>query len=100
MPKEVTDILSDPLNHNVTGGTGAVMLVVLLILEIVFYFINGLGCGAMILLEAYQRFFLKILMFSCPYGTFGKPARLQEIICLRIQRSPFGNMRYVRSWML
>lgn len=64
--KEVTDILSDPLNHNVTGGTGAVMLVVLLILEIVFLLIT-VGCGAMILLEAYQRFF-KILMLV-PYGT-------------------------------
>ena len=66
VPKEVTDILSDPLNHNVTGGTGAVMLVVLLILEIVFLLIT-VGCGAMILLEAYQRFF-KILMLV-PYGT-------------------------------
>ena len=42
------------------------MLVVLLILEIVFLLIT-VGCGAMILLEAYQRFF-KILMLV-PYGT-------------------------------
>lgn len=66
VPSEVTDILKDPLNHNITGGTGALMLVILLILEIVFLLIT-IGCGVMILLEAYQRFF-KILMLA-PYGT-------------------------------
>ena len=66
VPKEVTDILNDPLNHDITGGTGALMLVVLLIVEIIFLLIT-IGCGAMILLEAYQRFF-KILMLA-PYGT-------------------------------
>ena len=66
VPSEVTDILKDPLNHNITGGTGVLMLVILLILEIVFLLIT-IGCGVMILLEAYQRFF-KILMLA-PYGT-------------------------------
>lgn len=66
VPTEVAQILNAPLTNDISGLGGLVIMVLLFIVALIFMMIT-VGCGMMMLFEAFQRF-LKILMLV-PYGT-------------------------------
>lgn len=66
IPQEIATILNNPTGNGISGIGGLALVVLLYITAFVFMMIAS-GCGAMILYEAYQRFF-KIMMLV-PYGS-------------------------------
>lgn len=66
VPAEVSRILNAPLENDLSGLNGLFIMALLFIVALVFMMVT-VGCGMMMLFEAFQRF-LKILMLI-PYGT-------------------------------
>lgn len=66
IPSEVSAITSNPVDNGMSGFGGLMTVALLFITAFVFMLVE-MGCGAMILFEAYQRFFK--IMLLVPYGS-------------------------------
>lgn len=66
IPSEVSAITGNPVDNGMSGFGGLMTVALLFITAFVFMLVE-MGCGAMILFEAYQRFFK--IMLLVPYGS-------------------------------